>query len=557
MNSIVRWAALAVILALFFAPAPAGAVFGECSNPDYRARFDEALRPIDYDCIERFRTVVSTPSGSRTIRIVHDRDADWLVSSTEMAEFDRGAAAAATAFAMLGARELEDVTILLADDLPPRDEAGRFSDIAAWTDTQNDNECHVIVYLAGPGSYRRYAAWVIAHELFHCVQAANLSPEQINSGSVGVGGGGDWWIEGSASWFAALALPDPGPLRQFVAGFNTDSDTRPLNRLAYEAVVFFLWLGMDASPEGVMSFMDQMASSRDETAQRAAMASALPQDDWLRFATAYIDSDIRHPHGVDLGVAPTQGAIWQWGETRTEEFSLEPFVLRRGVVAFECGRWRSSVSQSEMHRARAEEGGAWARLPRNIDTMSGTGGSYRFVAMNADASAAPLSITGELEAGCGACAEIVETDSCLFGTWQLTSGGAAEWMRRQGAPVQFTTNNESITLRSDGTFLTGAFSGAFEGRMPDGAQVSGQSQARAGGRWSARGGMLNLCPDLQQAQGRGTARLPGGQRMSVPMLTGAQALTQMRYSCGDGVMNTEMSIPGAPPITSGYRRTER
>ena len=556
MRVLVRWAALTLIAALLLPAEQARAVFGECSNPEYRARFDEALRRIDYDCIERFRVEVATESGPRTIRIIHDRDADWLVSSSEMAEFDRGAAAAAAALAAIGARELEDVTILLADDLPPRDGAGRFSDIAAWTDTQNDGECHIIVYLAGPGSYRRYAAWVIGHEIFHCVQTANLSEAQINSGSVGAGGGGDWWIEGSASWFAALALPDPGPMRQFVAGFNAASDSTALNRLAYEAVVFFLWLGAD-EPNRVMTFLNRMAHSREESAQRAAMVEALPQAEWLRFASAYLDSDIRHPHGADLGLEPSEGAVWQWSETRTEEMSLEPFVLRRGVVAFECGRWRTTVAPGDLHHARPEEGGAWAPLPRSIETMSGTGGSYRFAAFNAGMSATPLSVVGEMEAGCGGCADIVQTDSCLFGTWQLTSGGAAEWMRRQGAPVQFTTNNESITLRADGTFLTGAFSGAFAGRMPDGTRVSGENQARAGGRWSARGGMLNLCPDLQQARGSGAARLPDRQRMDVPMIAGGPTMTQMRYSCGDGAMSTEVSIPGAPPMTSGYTRSER
>ena len=56
-------------------------------------------------------------------------DADWIADGRAMAEFDRGARLAAAAIARLGAVQLEDITILLADDFPPR-EGERFSDIA-------------------------------------------------------------------------------------------------------------------------------------------------------------------------------------------------------------------------------------------------------------------------------------------------------------------------------------------------------------------------------------------------------------------------------------------
>lgn len=531
--------------------------FGDCSSAAYRGSFDPRLAEVEYDCVERLRVPVSTRSGQRYIRIVHDRNADWIVSSAEMAEFDRGVRGAAEAFARLGGVDLAHVTLLLADDFPPREGArGEFSNMAAYTnfDSGRDGECRIVLYLAGPGSTPEYAAFVAAHEIFHCVQLANLSPEQMSSGSEGLGGGGDWWMEGSANWFAGLSIPDTAPFAADIAAFESDSPTTPLNRMAYGAVVFFFWLGGDMAPGEVMMFLSGMAPSRADSAQRAAMASALPQERWLDFAEAYLDGEIRYPSGAPLTLSPQQGEIWEWSATQTRTAPLDPFVLHRGVLAFQCGRWMTSVTPGAAHSARMEDGGAWNLLPNSIDTTSGSGGNYRFAAINTGGTRSTLSVQGRMEAGCGDCAGIVELDACVVGSWRMTGGGAAEWMRRQGVPGNYSTSNETITFRRDGTFVTGLVGLESHARLRDGGRADGEGQVQAGGRWSAAEGRLNLCADMQLLQGQTVLTTRDGQRVVIPTPSAPPGNSQMSYTCSQASLRTVIPLPGAPPMPAEYTR---
>lgn len=555
MQAWARWALLFVVCALSASVTlQARAEFPEGCTPEYLARFDERLRTMDYDCRERLREPVATRSGTRHIRIIHDLNADWIMTSSEMREFDRSVRLSIEAIGRLGGVELEDVTILLADDFPPREDANAFTNIAALTETVNDGECRIIVYLVGPASRPEYAAWLLAHEIFHCVQAANLTEAQLaTSGGLGEGEGGDWWLEGTANWFAAFAIPEIGPMRQFTEVFDDNSPTTSLNRMSYGTVVFFLWYA-ESSPASIMSFMRAMPGSNAESAQHAAMASAVSQSRWLEFAQAYLDSEIRHPHGADLGLNPQRGDIWTWSATRTQELTLEPFVLARGVAAFECGRWSTRVRPAPQHSARTEDGGAWSTLPSSIDTTSGSGGSYRVVAINATGATTRLAVTGTMESGCGACLGVTETDSCLVGTWQVSGGGISEWMRAQGFPGNFSTSNQSITFRRDGSYATSAMQGSFDMSAGD-SRGSGNATAQATGRWSARrGGSLNMCADTQALSGRGTITTPAGSRDITARNPGPGDL-QMSYTCAGATLSTIQPMPrGAPSMSTTYTR---
>lgn len=561
MHSWARWAVISIILALSASVAPpARASFGDCSSRAYWALFDERYGDpssvVEFDCVERVRIPVATRGSTRHIRIIHDRGADWVADAAAMAEFERGARAAAAAIGRLGGVDLEDVTLFLADDFPPREGADRFSNVAASAELTRDGECHVIFYLVGPAGTERHSATAVAHEIFHCVQVANLSSAQMRSGSGGLRGGGDWWLEGSATWFAALALPDPGPLPDEVDRFDSSSATTPLNAMAYEASPFFLWLGQNASPAGVMGFLREMASSRSESAQHAAMVAALPQGDWLLFAQDYLDGAIAHPHGTDIGFSPAQGDIWQWSATQTRTAPLEPFVLHRGVVAFECGRWRTAVTPNRAHSARPEDGGDWAALPEEIDTTSGSGGTYSFAAINTTPSRVTLSIVGTMESGCGDCAGERELDACVIGSWQLVGGGSIEWMRSQGIPGIYTARNQTMTFRRDGTFITGVVDGEAHTEFEHG-RADGQAQAQSGGRWSAREGRLNVCADMQMLTGQTVVTTRSGQ-VTIPVPPAAPGAAQSSYACSETSLRTELPMGGGyPPMIAEYVRTGR
>ncbi len=563
MHAWARWAVISAIFGLSASVAlPARASFGDCEESvEYLAAFDSRIESRLYQCVERLRVPVSTSGGQRHIRIIHDFNAEWITGSGVLPEFDRGVRGAAEAIGRLGGVELNDITVFLTDDLPPPEGAHQFSNIAAEVgfrrtprpgDADQNGECGLTVYLGGPAGARHYAAQVIAHEIFHCVQLANLSDAQMSSGRGGLGGGGDWWIEGSAEWFTALALPDPGPLPERVDAFDAASATTPLYRIAYDAVPFFLWLGQETSPPSVMAFLRQMAGESSDAAQRAAMNAALPPESWLRFAETYLDGEIRHPHGVDLGFAAETGDTWSWSDTRTQSIALEPFVIVRGVADFACGRWRTGAAPDNVSSARLHEGGPWGELPPEIDTSSGASGSYRVAAINTTQARIALAVEGTLESGCGVCLDIVETDACLFGTWRLAGGGGAEWANRQ-LPGRYSTVNESMTFRRDGSFITGAAQITADTRV-SGSGGHGQAVAQSGGRWSARDGRLNMCADMQTLSGQTVITFPDGQRAVIPVPDVQPGSAVISYVCNATSLRTEIPIPGAPPIISEYTR---
>src|SRR5690606_16183509 len=143
-------------------------------------------------------------------RLLHDFSSDWLTDEAMLAQFDRGLRLTIEQLERIGPFDMRNVTILLADDFPPRADAETFTSFAAWTlpdATGMEGECQVVIFLLGPGAGAEHAASVTAHEIFHCVQKANLSPELMTSHTADRKGGA-WWMEGSAEWFASAAAPE-------------------------------------------------------------------------------------------------------------------------------------------------------------------------------------------------------------------------------------------------------------------------------------------------------------------------------------------------------------
>ena len=556
--------AMAALVLFLAGLGPAWASFGDCNQTSYLGRFDERLASdTGFLCTERMRVAVHTADGIRHIRIVTPLLADWAVSDAVLGEFEHGVRAAAEAMNALGNFHLSDTTVLLSDGFPPHESnAETFGEIAAWTDFNRGPECYVTAFLLGRGATTSLAASVIAHELFHCVQVGSLSPEQMASGAGGTGVGGDWWLEGSADWFEALALAVPGTLPPAVRQFNERSPDTPLYRMAYSAVPFFLWLGQTRGADAVLPFLRHMAWRRGAVAQRAAMAGALGPDQWLQFAEAYLDNRIRHPHGTALPFAPRDGAEWSWTATRTQSAPLEPFVLTRAQMSFACGRWRTSAAPGRAHAVKDGGGGRWGPLPAEIDTASGGGGSYRFVGMNGTTARIALRIEGRMESGCGDCAGSHTLDRCLVGSWTQTGGGAVAWMRAQ-MPRNFSARLNTtpvMTLRADGTYATGVVNGETHAEFHSRSGVSrahGIGHAQASGRWSTKDGKLNLCPDSTRASGHTTITTPD-RTMTMPMMVppghGSQSLD---YTCSGASLETVLHFPGGdvPPMPTQYSRS--
>lgn len=552
MTRIVRtFAALFVFVLLSSLNAtPARASFGDCNDPHYLGLFDERLATLpagSFDCAVGDPVTVRSDEGISRIRIVQHLEADWALLPGAMRSLKDGVAAAAAAMPRLGSYRIHDVTILLVDGFPPSADAEAQGQIAAWTSFMPGDECRITVWLLGPGATEAYGASMIAHELFHCVETATLTQGQMTTGNVGVAGGGTWWIEGAADWFASVALPPAGYMRGTVDRFDAQAPTTAINAMAYEAYVFFAWLGGAHGEGAVMPFLRQMPESTSEGAQRAAMASALPADDWLRFAEDYVDQNIRDGQGASINSTPQPPSeTYSWNATRTQRIDLAPFTITRRNLAFECGRWTLAPRPTRYHAGRPE-GGAWGDLPSDLDNLDHEHGDIEFIGMNASGSAVPLAIEGTLAARCQVCgSEPVVLDRCMIGNWEMTTAGVEQWMRERIHNFRVTglsAVGNTLTLNADGTFSTGHSEVRATGT---GGRVTGEGEmaGQTSGRWSTSGGTLNLCYDAGGGSGTVTVRRDGHD-ITVPVTTRPPPMMSSQYACSSGSFSQAVDMGAA------------
>lgn len=555
MRTFLLRASLACIaIALGTVALPARASFGDCNDPAYLALFDARLATdTGYLCVTSEPVPVRSDAGTTHIRIVQHLVADWATAPGAMRAIEEGVSNSALAMSRLGSFEMSDVTILLVDGLPPPGRSENFGDLAAWTQSGPD-ECRITLWLLGPGATAEDGAVTVAHELFHCVQFASLSLAQMRTGAAEGSSGGTWWMEGSASWFMTLAEPAPAYLRTRVEVFDRDSPRVALNRMSYDAYVFFAWLAGAHGMEAVMPFLHAMAPSASEAAQRAAMTRALSAEEWMHFAEDYLDQRIRDGHGVDIGSTPLHGATYTWDATRTQRVALQPFVLTRADLTVHCGRWRFEPAPARFHAASPGTDEAWAPVPASLDAMDGER-EFRFAGMAAGSDDVALRIAGTREASCSECAGSHEVDQCLVGTWELTTHGAEQWMREHGQPVQLTgvaRANNTMTLLEDGTFTTGA-ARVDAAVHSDDMRGTGRMVGQSSGRWSAAGGRFNVCPDATALTGTVTV-IVHGRSVTVPTPSGPAPDSSQPYTCNGTSLQVTMSMGSAGTVQSIYTK---
>lgn len=550
---------LFLLLAGAWIPAHAG--FGDCADADYLNRFDARFDTGDYDCVEPLRVPVVTGDGTRHIRVLHDLNADWILEPSTMRDFERGVRASVAALGTIGRYSMSDVTILLADDFSPPSGTEAFSSIMGMANGAADSdECLIVLYLISAGGSHEEAAATVAHEIFHCVQAATFSPGQY--GAYRSEGGAAWWIEGSAEWFSSLALPDDSIYQERVDSFDAISPDTPLHEMTYSALPFFLWHAQRHGNSATMVFLSGMADSSAASEQMQAMAASLDASEWLRFAQDYFDREIRRPHGTPLRFSPV-GEVWSWTGSRTERLRLEPFVLQRSFMQIDCGEWEASMTPPDApysSRTSRASGGHWGEFPPRI-TVSGDTQQRLFIGFNATPTPLPLQIRLDQQSSCNACAGVTTADQCLVGNWQEISGGAAEWIRSNlshGVRAQASINRQAMTLGADGNFSTTPLSGTFSlDAGPDGRSEGRVANVQSSGRWSSSDGRLHLCPAIQtyDAQARMITRSGGAIPIPLPAAS-VPVPKSLTYTCIADTLHTELPIPGMPPLSTTFKRVE-
>ncbi len=536
--------------------------FGDCDTVEYLRRFDArlaeglgALGRDDFQCVVALQTEVDTPAGERHLRVIRHVVSDWAEGEGVSASVAAGVQASAEALPRLGDFRIGNATVLLLDDFGPGGHHENFGEIAAWTNIGPNDECLITLWLLGPAARAEHAGAVIAHELMHCVQFASLTDGQMGSATAGgASGGGTWWMEGSADWFSTLALPAAPFIAGRVRRFDIDSPTVALNLMTYDAFVYFAWLGGTHGPNAVLPFLHGMAESADASAQQSAMRDALPAADWLRFAEDYLDQRILDGHGASIGSAPTGGDDWSFTETRTERIALQPFVLRRGYANFECGRWAVSAAPAEHYAAKPTRG-AWGAFPPTVDALDGRPRQFRFGAMSTASSRVDMRLQARKEVACEECAGTREIDQCLVGTWRMTNSGMAEFanrMMRGFARVANVTPNTTMTINEDRTF-SNVTEGAQNTIVTSDARADARMDGNTTGRWSAKDGILNACPDTHRTQGTLTGSGAGVSKTG-PMPASTARPMRNPYVCSQDTLRLRLELGRAGTLYNEFKR---
>jgi hypothetical protein len=493
--------------------------------------------------VEYFRFSFSTPGGTRWIRGIGDVNVDSLLTPGAVAAVEDGARRSARRMADLGSYRIDNTTVLmtfavsrpgeLSDDLAVRREGGS----AGWTRRREDasgTECLVTLFLLGDYSTFGEIQYTTAHELFHCVQQATLSPEQVAT----MTGGGAWWAEGAAVWFATAAIGAQGRWnvpRLFAAAVSAE---RPLYDMAYEMGIFFYWLHQNRGVGAIMPFLSGMAGEDGDAAQRAAMRDQLSDEGWLEFAQDYEDGEITAPDGGSVPRPDIDGETWSISASGTQRRTPAPFVITMGWADFRCGRWESNATDIN-DSVREESSREWGDWPSEVDARDRGSVRYRMIALNTGDGDVRQELDSRRTASCTSCLAETVIDRCLIGTWALTGGGPMEFMRRAGVPITRDNMGQlTITLDEDGAYTTRSVGVDYQVDPRDGrgaVDTTGQIQASAG-RWSAERGRLRACAD----DGGGATMTSVGRGAVVPHVFGSIAGTEggAQYSCSDTTLIT-------------------
>jgi hypothetical protein len=542
---------LRALAAAFFSLAgPALAQVPDCMTAGYIASF-EVPGVNDLTCAEVFRFTIPTPGGEKIVRGIADLNADWAFQPGTVAAAEAAAREATAGLPALGTYRIGDVTILLLSDQLRPEETRRHGErdvlAQAWDPLDRvASECRMTMFLWGEGGATEGFPTTLAHELFHCVQYATLSPEQMATFTKF----GDWWIEGSAEAYAAFAIADSRGTADHGADFNAAVSARmPLYKMSYEATIFFYWLIQTRDIGGLMPFLAGMSGGIGADAQRAAMRDAMSDEAWLDFAKAYVDETIQHPHGQDLGLQGRFPIEYLHIEASgRQRMTFAPFAVIPGMADYACGRWENRLSGANL-ASRLESERDWSAGWRpEMDTRDGAEHELRFVAM--ETGDAPLEVTLRARrlAACTPCQGSTHIDQCLVGNWEGDTRPLLEMLRSAGAPISRNAMGPMyLQVNEDGTFVTSDVPINFQTTTVDDegtttVDVTGTA-GRSAGRWSILGpGRLAGCSDMTEATVADGAvegpRVSGSVALFGPPGGGEEG--SVAYSCGEGAMSTRV-----------------
>ncbi|WP_026987083.1 hypothetical protein [Fodinicurvata fenggangensis] len=555
---------LVFLLLVFFWPMAAGA-FDDCAAGDYLAEVDPRVAGASQPCDEVERFTIETPRGPRAVRLVSGYDYPAADLRVMRRDVRRGVEHSAAALFELGRLAPDDLTIWLSHLLPMEAEDGEgYAHDSHGVTIEVSDGCLVAVYPGVTGA--RGMTFTMAHEFFHCVQKAEM-PVKANLLA------SDWWVEGTAEWFANLVVPGTSHSQGFIAGFDALSDHVPLTALGTDSVVFFFWLSETFGAGAVADLMAAMPAEEGQSAQQDALAHFLAPDDWQHFAQAYLDQDLRQPGGGGVASTPFPGDIHVWNRSREHSITFDRLVLARAQLEFDCGHWTlRRATEKGTWKVRETSSRDWGELPEEITVEEGSRKRFRLAGYGiAEAEGFRLVLDGRKDPcrGCILAARDETADRCLIGGWELVSGGYGKVIERKlrdtgvFEDLQYPDLQRYLILQADGRYEQSPTpsEGMSSVLSEEGELWQGLASLamRATGRWSVEGEELRLCEAESAVELNLDIIEPDGDVSRIRESRdkgGAALLRTRRYTCEGNSLSMEEILPGAPAVTWEYQRIE-
>lgn len=387
------------------AGAPARA-FVACETPNYYTLFGDP-RLVDGPCDLVGSAEIHWSGNVRRVRAIKQRGVPMDDSAEFRNRITEIARRVGSAMEIMGGLDIDDVTILFTNYASPADPDARPEPIDkgeydAVASSPFAHECPVAIYKSELGMDEDAFLFTIVHELFHCIQYKVW--DRVADA--------DWWSEGSAEYFAQLAVPGVASGDGYFSQFDSEIFEKPLNEMSYEAVTFWAWLGAASGPPAVGRLISGLG---------ADLESSITPDMWGDFAKAYYDRAIILPGGRALPSTPAIGPEVRVAGAATLHLDELPlYTLTNERFIFESGKYytlafRDQPSDLRMFWKEGTAGAGWTAPPEEVSTCDGEQSYKAMWGMTHSRAPGTIDIHGE-DLGSGAAA------TCsLLGTWVMSA----------------------------------------------------------------------------------------------------------------------------------------
>lgn len=375
-----------------------------CENPGYIQIFDG--RFVSQPCQEIGQVTLRYSGRTSTIRFLrvatdaHGDDAYWLGLAQQLA--DR----MGPAMTDMGGLSIQPyVSIMLSPAELAVTIRGSTYTAHAMTRGQLPDECQVTFYKSGGEITPEQFIYSLSHELFHCI-TYRTHP------GITYGDDVQWWIEGTAEYFASVVAPGVRTHQGWVDNFAQTSLTGRLIDMSYDAQVFFFGIANQSGPRGVGDLFHALGAAGN--GDRLAIAQgAIAPDQWTTFVEAYLNGQVTWPNG-DPVAAPTNvraNVVFPPGE----RFSMETDAFRIDRIKASFAKdhhfvlTRPPETEGLTVRTRPPEGIGWTEVPETVDTCDEEQNHIIYATSVVGQATASYAVE-TTDLGPGGC--------CLVGGWQ-------------------------------------------------------------------------------------------------------------------------------------------